>query len=289
MSLWDDINLRWAERYYVTSYCYLVSWFNPYSEHVDGYSCTYAKALFVCVGCHCDRALHNRLPLFSSARKTFWLNPLQRFQLRFASYLRHQDVTGWTVVASPRIASKLPFYTSHLLPFHTIRHRRALSWGPTCFFELKMKILVPDTSTERVCLQRVLTLGLISKAEIGGCSARSRGISIGETGFPRRSFRCTVMRAWRREKQNGVSERERRTWEYTRLICGEVMSAGSIVISDFSQKGWTLISPSVHGTTQGTNISFYTMYRIVQLCSCGFDEGVKHCSISGGLWSMYIP
>lgn len=47
-----------------------------------------------------------------------------------------------------------------------------------------MKILAPDTSTERVCLHRVLTLGWISKAGIGGCSARSRGISIGETGFP---------------------------------------------------------------------------------------------------------
>ena len=72
-------------------------------RHLAGRSCTaweplnyskltYAKALFVCVGCDCDRALHNRLPLFSCAR-SFWLNPLQRFQPGIASYLRHQGVT----------------------------------------------------------------------------------------------------------------------------------------------------------------------------------------------------
>ena len=43
------------------------------------------------------------------------------------------------------------------------------------------------------------------------------------------------------------------------------MSIGSIVISDILQNGYTLISPSVHGTTQSTNISFYIMYRTVQL------------------------
>jgi hypothetical protein len=99
-----------------------------------------------------------------------------------ASYLRHQDVTCWTVVASPRIVLKLPFSTSLLLPLHTIRHRRALSWRPTYFIELKMKILAPDTPAKRVCLQRIQILGLISNAGFGGYSARSRGISIGERG-----------------------------------------------------------------------------------------------------------
>ena len=35
-----------------------------------------------------------------------------------------------------------------------------------------MKILVPGTPAKRVCFQRIRTLGLISKAGIGGCSAR---------------------------------------------------------------------------------------------------------------------
>jgi len=63
-----------------------------------------------------------------------------------------------------------------------------------------MKILAPGTPTKRVCLQRIRTLGLISRDGIGDCSARSRGISIKEIGFPRRLFRCTVMRVWRIEK-----------------------------------------------------------------------------------------
>jgi hypothetical protein len=54
-------------------------------------------------------------------------------------------------LASPRIVLKLLFSMSHLLPLHTIRHRRALSWGPTYFFELKMKILAPGTPAKRVC------------------------------------------------------------------------------------------------------------------------------------------
>ena len=74
-----------------------------------------------------------------------------------------------------------------------------------------MKILVPGTLAKRVYLQRIRTLGLISKSGMGGCSATSRGISIGQTGFPRRLFRCIVIRVWRIEKQDGVSERERGT------------------------------------------------------------------------------
>lgn len=50
--------------------------------------------------------------------------------LQHASYLKASDTTGRTVVVSRRIVLKLPFSTSHLLPLHTTRHRRALSWGP---------------------------------------------------------------------------------------------------------------------------------------------------------------
>ncbi len=97
---------------------------------------TYAKALFVCVGCECDRALHNQLPLFSCAR-SFWPNPLQRFQPGIASYLRHQDVTGWTVVASPRIVSQTSILhePSPTTPHNTTPTSTIM--GPYIFFRVE--------------------------------------------------------------------------------------------------------------------------------------------------------
>ena len=81
-------------------------------------------------------------------------------------------ISGWTVVVSPRVVLELPFYTSHLLPLHTIRHPRAVSWDPIYSIESKMKILVPGTLGKRVSWQRIRKLGLISTAGIGGCSSR---------------------------------------------------------------------------------------------------------------------
>ena len=60
--------------------------------------------------------------------------------------------------------------------------------------------------SKRVCLQGVRTLGMISKAGVGGCSARPRGISIGETGFPRHSFRYNNEGVAHREAELRIGE-----------------------------------------------------------------------------------
>lgn len=203
-------------------------------------------------------------PVFFSARK-FIIPVITYFG---ASYLRHQDLTGWTEVvsiAAHRSRASILHEPSLTPPHDTTTPTNTLSWDPTYSFESKMENLVPGTLAKRVCLPRIRTLRLISIAGMKTCSARSRHISTGEIGFPRRSFRCIVIRAWRLERQIGVLKGERRTCEFTRLICGEVMSAESIVISDVLRMGLASTSPTVHGTTRSTNTSCYIMYRIVQL------------------------
>ena len=193
----------------------------------------YAKTLSVCVGCECDKSFAQPTSNFSVC--TFFLaDPPTAVSAWSHQLPKKPDVTGWTVLPSFCVALKIPSYTGHLLLIHTISTSTVM--GPYIFIELKMKILAPDTSAKRVCSQKIRLLKLISDAMIEPYSIRSRSISFGEIGIPRRLFRCAVMRVWRIMRQNGVPKGERGLRGSTRLICGKVMSVGSIVMSDFLQK-----------------------------------------------------